>query len=144
MKAQGKTLNELIAYKTKSLYGDKVNFNNLSVSQKNSVYSTVVQSAGKSNHEVNIKMQRFSGAGRGLIFLSLAVAVYQIYEAEDRVLETQRQLAISTPGLQVPGVEEYWQDSCAVQALLFALLLVLLLAVRLPHGKSADSGISYV
>ncbi|QAR45037.1 hypothetical protein EQG67_04315 [Kosakonia cowanii] len=99
MKAQGKTLNELIAYKTKALYGDKVNFNNLSVSQKNAVYSAVVQSAGKSNHEVNIKMQRLSGAGRGLIFLSLAVAVYQIYEAEDRVLETQRQLAISSAGI---------------------------------------------
>lgn len=99
MKAQGKTLNELIAYKTKSLYGDKVNFNNLSVSQKNAVFSAVVQSAGKSNHEVNIKMQRLSGAGRGLIFLSLAVAVYQIYEAEDRVLETQRQLAISSAGI---------------------------------------------
>ncbi|WP_254071748.1 hypothetical protein [Kosakonia sacchari] len=99
MKAQGKTLNELIAYKTKALYGDKVNFNNLSVSQKNAVYSAVVQSAGKSNLEVNIKMQRLSGAGRGLIFLSLAVAVYQIYEAEDRVLETQRQLAISSAGI---------------------------------------------
>jgi hypothetical protein len=69
----------LIAYKTKALYGDKINFNNLSVSQKNAVYSAVVQSAGKSNLEVNIKMQRLSGAGRGLIFLSLAVAVYQIY-----------------------------------------------------------------
>ncbi|AGB80500.1 hypothetical protein D781_0105 [Serratia sp. FGI94] len=99
LKVQGKTFNELIAYKTRALYGRQANFRNLSETQKNRVYAAVVESAGKSNHQVNSRMQRLSAAGKGLAFLTLAIAVYEIYDADDKVKETKRQVAIGGAGI---------------------------------------------
>lgn len=99
LKQQGKTLNELIAYKTKAVYGPQANFKSLSETQKNKVYGAVVESAGKSNPQVNLKMQRLSATGRGLIFLTLAIAVYEIYDADDKAKETKRQIVIGGAGI---------------------------------------------
>jgi|GEM_PF-6332487 len=72
MKSSGKTLNELIAKKATSLFGPTANFNTLSETQKNQVYASIVESAGKSNPQVNLRMMRLSRAGKGLIVLSIA------------------------------------------------------------------------
>ena len=75
IKSEGKTLNELIAKKAKSLFGPQVNFNNLSEVQKNQIYASIVESAGKSNPQVNMKMMQLSRVGRGLIVLSIAISI---------------------------------------------------------------------
>lgn len=49
IKTEGKTLNELVAKKAKSLFGPQANFNSLSEVQKNQIYANIVESAGKSN-----------------------------------------------------------------------------------------------
>lgn len=99
IKSEGKTLNELIAKKAKSLFGPQVNFNNLSEVQKNQIYASIVESAGKSNPQVNMKMMQLSRIGRGLIVLSIAISVYEIYTADDKVSETGRQIAITGAGI---------------------------------------------
>lgn len=99
MKSSGKTLNELVAKKATSLFGPRVNFNTLSETQKNQVYASIVESAGKSNPQVNLKMMRLSRAGKGLIVLSIAISFYEIYTAENKVSETGRQLAINGAGI---------------------------------------------
>lgn len=87
MKSSGKTLNELVAKKATSLFGPKTNF------------ASIVEYAGKSNPSVNLKMLQLSRAGKGLIVLSLAISVYEIYTAENKVAETGKQIAINGAGI---------------------------------------------
>lgn len=99
MKMSGKTLNALIAKKATELYGAKVQFNQLSSSQQDRVYAAIVESAGKSNPRINVKMMQLSRAGRGLIVLSVAISVYEIYQSDNKVSEAGRQLAINGAGI---------------------------------------------
>ncbi|NEG58264.1 hypothetical protein [Pantoea agglomerans] len=99
IKSSGKTLNELVAKKATSMFGPKANFATLSEMQKNQVYASIVESAGKSNPKVNLKMLQLSRAGKGLIVLSIAISVYEIYTAEDKVTETGKQLAVNGAGI---------------------------------------------
>jgi hypothetical protein len=46
----------LVAKKAKALFGPQANFNSLSEVQKNQIYASIVESAGKSNPQVNMKM----------------------------------------------------------------------------------------
>lgn len=99
IKSSGKTLNELVAKKATSLFGQQTSFAALTEAQKNQVYAAIVESAGKSNPRVNLKMQRLSRAGKGLIVLSVALSVYEIYTAENKLAETGRQLALNGSGI---------------------------------------------
>lgn len=99
MKSSGKTLNELVAKKAISLFGPRTNFNTLSQAQKNQVYASIVESAGKSNPQVNLRMLKLSRIGKGLVVLSIAVSLYEIYTSDNKVAETGRQLAINGAGI---------------------------------------------
>lgn len=99
MKSSGKTLNELVAKKAISLFGPRANFNTLSHAQKNQVYASIIESAGKSNPQVNLRMLKLSRVGKGLIVLSVAVSLYEIYTSENKAVETGRQLAINGAGI---------------------------------------------
>lgn len=99
MKSSGKTLNELVAKKAISLFGPRTNFNTLSQAHKNQVYASIVESAGKSNPQVNLRMLKLSRVGKGLVVLSIAVSLYEIYTSENKVAETGRQLAINGSGI---------------------------------------------
>lgn len=99
MKSSGKTLNELMAKKAISLFGPRTNFNTLSEVQKNQVYASIVESAGKSNPQVNLRMLKLSRVGKGLVVLSIAVSLYEIYTSDNKVAETGRQLAINGAGI---------------------------------------------
>lgn len=99
LKAEGKTLSDLIITKTESLFGRRVTFGQLSQTQKNQVFAAIVKSSGKSNQIVNDKLTRWGTAGKSLIFITLAVAIYQIYESDDRLSETGHQMALATAGV---------------------------------------------
>lgn len=99
LKLTGKSLNELVAKKTIQIFGPHANFNNISISQQNQVYAAIVESAGKSNHQVNLKMMRLSRVAKGLVVLSIAISIYEIYESDDKVSETGRQIAINGAGV---------------------------------------------
>ena len=59
----------------------------------------IVESAGRSNAKVNLKMLRLSHAGRGLVMFSIAVAVYEVMNADDKLNEVGKQLSISGAGI---------------------------------------------
>lgn len=99
MKRIGKTFNDLVARKTTQLYGANANFNSLSEIQRNNVFGAIVESAGRSNPKVDLNMLRFSRAGKGLVVFSVAVAVYEVMNANDKLNETGRQLSISGAGI---------------------------------------------
>ena len=78
MKAEGKSLNELVARQTRRLHGQSAVFSQLSASQKNTIYASIVTSAGKSNAAVTHTMSRLSYAGKGVLVISLGLSVYNI------------------------------------------------------------------
>ncbi len=84
LKAKGKSLATLLQEKTMQLYGNKANFDQLPSGQRDAVLRAVVESSGKSRASVNALMRRLSRAGRGLLILSLGVAVYNVASAEDK------------------------------------------------------------
>lgn len=44
-------------------------------------------------------MMQLSRIGRGLVILSIAISIYEIYTADDKVSETGRQIAITGAGI---------------------------------------------
>ena len=65
-------------------------------------YASIVKSAGNSRAEVTHAMTRVSYAGRGVLFLALALSIYQIATAENKVAAFKKELALTSP-LPQPG-----------------------------------------
>lgn len=99
MKRNGRTLNELIANKAQSLYGKDVLFDRLSPQQQNRVYAEIVESAGRSRPRVNALMAKLGSAGRGLVFISLALSVYNVANADDKVDAVKKEVAVTGAGI---------------------------------------------
>ena len=99
IKSDGILLNELVALHMRRLYGENAVFSSLSTTQKNRIYSAVVISAGKSNPGVSNAMSRLSYAGRGLLFLSLSVSVYNITTSQDKSTAAVKELTITGAGI---------------------------------------------
>jgi hypothetical protein len=99
LKPEGRTLNQLVAKKAVELFGADANFAKLSAQQQDSVYAAIVKSAGKSDPAVNALMRRASRAGRGLLVLSLAVSVYNVATAQDKLAAGKREALVTGAGL---------------------------------------------
>lgn len=99
LKREGRTLNELVGRKTQQLYSTRATFERLSDQQKNRVYAEIVKSAGKSNPRVTLSMRRLSYAGRGLLFVSIAVSVYTVATAENKAAAAGRELTVTGSGM---------------------------------------------
>lgn len=99
IKGKGITLNKIIAKKSNALYGSSVSFKDLSLEKQNKIYSDVVASAGKSDFKVTMAMKKLSHAGRGLIFLSIALSVYTIATAENKFDTAGKEIAITSAGV---------------------------------------------
>lgn len=99
LKLQGKTLNELIAREAMKKFGAGVNFSRLPSSQQNIVYAEIVQSAGRSNSTVTATMRKLSRAGKGLIVLSVGLAIYTVMTAENKAQAAVRELAVTGVGI---------------------------------------------
>lgn len=99
IKAQGYTLNDLISRQTSRMYGPGATFSRLTASQRNIVYASIVNSAGKSNPAVTQTMSRLSYAGRGVIFVSLGLSIYNVTTATNKAAATGREIAINGAGI---------------------------------------------
>ena len=99
MKTSGLTLNRIIADKAQDIFGSNASFDRLTEHQKNKVYRAIVESAGKSNARVNVIMRNVSHAGRGLIILSIGIAVYNIATADDTVAAAGQEMAFAGAGI---------------------------------------------
>ena len=99
MKKDGKTLNDLIAKKTQSLHGQGAIFDRLKPEQQQQIYSEIVKSAGKSDPKVTNAMRKLSRAGRGLIFLSIALSVYTVATAENKMDAAAEEATVTGAGI---------------------------------------------
>ncbi len=101
IKQQGITLNEIIAKKVIKLHGPKMSFHDLTQQQQNAIYSEVVTSAGKSNPTINTTLKKVSYAGRSLIFLSVALSVYTVATADNKLEAAGKEVALT--GTSIAG-----------------------------------------
>jgi hypothetical protein len=101
LKLKGYSLNQLIAAKTIELHGENAIFSRLSSVKQNSVYASIVTSAGKTNRQVTRAMANLSYAGRGVLFLSLALSAYHIANSSNKVAVFRKELAVN--GVSIVG-----------------------------------------
>lgn len=101
MKLKGHSLNQLIATKTIELQGENAIFSRLSNTKQNAIYASIVTSAGKSNTQVTRVMASLSHAGRGVLFLSIALSTYHVATSSNKVAAFQKELAVN--GASVAG-----------------------------------------
>ena len=99
LKPTGHPFNTIVAKKTIDVFGSGANFQRLSESQKNKVYAAIVTSSGKSNVDVNAKLAKLSAAGRGLIFISIAISTYNVLTASNKGIAIKREIAVTSAGV---------------------------------------------
>lgn len=96
-KAVGKTLPELESKYAKKIFSKE--FVSLSQNAKNKVWKEIVLASGRPQEKVN-KIAKISGlAGRGLIFVTITVATYNIITADDKIKAASREGAVIGGGL---------------------------------------------
>lgn len=86
LKQTGKTMPELMERYSNKIF--KLPFNELNVTQQNQVYLEIVQSGGRAQEVTNIFAHRLSRLGRGLLIITMGIAIYNISTADDKIKAT--------------------------------------------------------
>ncbi|WP_221793549.1 hypothetical protein [Oceanobacter mangrovi] len=95
-KNTGLTLSELTDKYVNSMFGKS--FSNLSAQNQNRVYLEIIESSGRTRPSVNAPASKYSKLGRGLLIVTIGVAVDNIAVAEDKVTVTARESVIIAGG----------------------------------------------
>lgn len=97
MKKQGKNIGELREkYATKD-FGK--NFSELNELEETSVYKTIIKASGHANDDVMIMAQRMGKIGRRILFVSLAISVYEVLESDNKPKEIAHQGVVTSAGV---------------------------------------------
>ncbi|WP_229207766.1 MULTISPECIES: hypothetical protein [unclassified Duganella] len=99
VKIRGHSLNELVARHSARHYGENAVFKNLTPSQKNVVYASIVKSAGTSHQPITTMLSRLSHAGRGLVIISLGISAYNIATSTDKVSAAGKEVLSTGAGI---------------------------------------------
>lgn len=97
LKQQGKTLGELGEKYASRLF--RKPFATLSEAEQAAVCAEVVAAGGRADPAVMALSSTLGKIGRRLFLVSLAVAVYEIYEADDKPREVARQSVLAGAGI---------------------------------------------
>lgn len=97
LKQQGKTLGELVEKYAGRLF--RRSFSALSNTEQAAVYAEIVSAGGRADPAVMALSSTLGKIGRRLFLVSLAVAVYEIYESEDKPREVARQSMLAGAGI---------------------------------------------
>lgn len=89
LKTNGLSLNELCEKYAKKMFNKPYSY--LTETQKNKVYLEIIESSGRSRPSVNAAAGRLHNVGRGLLVLTVGIAVYNIATAEDKAKATARE-----------------------------------------------------
>ncbi|CNB33219.1 hypothetical protein [Yersinia similis] len=97
LKREGKTMSQLTEHYATRLY--RRPFNKLSEGQQASVFKEIVQASGRDRGAASSLAKGIGVAGQRIIFISFAVAAYEIYQSEDKTAEIFHQGALATAGV---------------------------------------------
>jgi hypothetical protein len=98
-KAEGRSLNTLVAEKTVKLFGKSAAFAKLTQSKQNRVFAEIVASAGRSQPTITRNVLRLSYLGRSVILLSLALSTYNVLTARNKSTAVKRELVTTSAGI---------------------------------------------
>ncbi len=98
MKESGISFNALIAHNTLKLYGQNADFTLLSVAEKNAVYGAIIESSARSSPRVTALMRILGPVGKGLMVLSLGIAVYNVMTADNKTTAILHEAGITAAG----------------------------------------------
>lgn len=84
MKASGKTLAELIEHYAAKLFPGKT-FVNLVKAERQQVFEEIIIAAGRSRPAVTAMIPRWTMMGRGCLLFTAAIAVYDIWTADNKI-----------------------------------------------------------
>ncbi len=96
LKREGRSVSELSEKYAQRLYGST--FSALSEQRQASVFKEIIQATGRPDEGVMRLAGQLGRAGRRLLLVSLAVAVYEVAEADDKPRELARQGALAGAG----------------------------------------------
>nr|WP_131405984.1 hypothetical protein [Pseudescherichia vulneris] len=97
LKPSGRTMADLTEHYSTRMF--QQSFESLSERQQATVFKEMIQSAGRDRGAVSGIAKTLGVAGKRVLFVSLAIAAYEIYQAEDKTTETLHQGAIATAGI---------------------------------------------
>jgi hypothetical protein len=97
MKRHGRTLGELAEKYAQRLFHNS--FESLGEAQQARVWLEIVNSAGRADPAVVALAQKLGKLGQRILVVSLAIAVYEINEAEDKPREAVRQGLLAGAGV---------------------------------------------
>lgn len=96
-KRTGKTLTQLQEHYATAKY--KRSFSALSSVEKNMVWGEIVCASGRPQLKANQLARVFGVAGRGFVFVTIAIATYNILSAEDKIMASANESAVLGGGL---------------------------------------------
>lgn len=79
-------------------------FKELTEAERNQVYYTVIEAAGRPNAKVNVKVRQLAVRGKVFLIFSALIAVGRIINAKNRVKEAARQGSIIAGGMLGGGI----------------------------------------
>jgi hypothetical protein len=97
LKSEGKTFAELLEYRASKMFG-KIPAA-LTAEERTAVMRAIISGAARDNVEVTNALRFLGGASRGLVALSVGLAIYDIYQAPDHEKETVHQGILAGAGL---------------------------------------------
>jgi len=109
LKPSGRNLSDLTEHYATKMFQQP--FESLSEAKQAAVFKEMIQTSGRDRGAVSGIAKTLGVAGKRVLLVSLAVAVYEVYQAEDKTTETIHQGAITTAGI-VGG----WGTGAAVVA----------------------------
>ncbi|WP_341678401.1 hypothetical protein [Niveibacterium sp. SC-1] len=144
LKQRGLSLGELAEKYASRLYQRP--FSALSESQQAGVYAEIVAAGGRADPSVMALSRTLGVVGRRLFLVSLAVAVYEIHEAEDKPREVARQGVLAGAGLVgglAGGLGAVATGACAATAPVCVTLATLVGGMLLAFGADVAFGTVY-
>jgi hypothetical protein len=97
LKAQGKTLVELQERYAAQLF--KRGFQTLTETERNQVFLAIVEASGRARPSVLVTSARLARLSRGLLFVTAAIAVFEVSISDDPQKEALRQGTVVGSGL---------------------------------------------
>lgn len=97
LKPQGRAMADLVEKYGQRLF--RKPFEALSESQQAAVYCEIVAAAGRGDERVIAMARRLGRLGKRVLFISLAVAAFEVYAAEDKPREIGRQSVLAGAGV---------------------------------------------
>lgn len=91
LKAKGLDLDQLTDKYAQKIF--KKSFSQLTDAQKNKIYLSIVESAGRANPKVSAKASRLGKVGKGLWILTACIAIYNVSVADNKIKAAGRESA---------------------------------------------------